>query len=363
MKLISKFTAPIKDYLVDHPTLKKWLIYIGITLAELFSAFVFAFGFKCFINPPAQSVQIWYNSQAEGVTKITQADIASPVHLISGGASGISQDIIRFISIFINLEELGNGYDLESLLISILYFVVNIPLFLVSWFKISKRFTVFTFLNVVFTSLLINLLPNEWLASIVNLYSDVLARSIFGGLTTGISSGVAMAVGSSGGGTDIIAIYISEKKSTGAGKFSLYINSCIVILYVTFSIIGHKVSPDWNTQNSDSLISTALYTIVYTFVSSMTIDVINQKNKKQEMQIFTSDEKLPMILVHAFPHSATTVESKGAFSGKKNYMIYMVISKSEQKKAVDILRKADPNAFYTIVDLNQVYGRFYIKPL
>lgn len=363
MKLDPKFTAPIKEYLIDHPNLKKWLTYILITLVELLSGFIFAFGFKCFINPPAQTVQIWYDAQAEGVAKITQADLTSPIHLISGGASGISQDLVKLLSIFVNIQELGGSYDLESLLISILYFAVNIPLFLVSWFKISKKFTIFTLINVVCTSAFLNFLPNEWLASIVNLYDDMLARAIFGGLTTGISSGLAMVVGSSGGGSDIIAIYISEKKSTAVGKFSLYINTAIILFYVVFSIIGHKVNPTWNTQNSDSLISNALYTIVYTFVASKAIDLLNQKNRKQEMQIFTSDENLPLILVHAFPHSATIVESKGAFSGKKNYMVYMVISKSEQKKAVEILRKADPHAFYTIIDLNQVYGRFYIKPL
>ncbi len=374
MNQIQKQTQNAKEFLVDHPKLKKWLLWIGITLVEMISGFIFAFGFKAFINPPSGTVEIWMEQEAlkiknamdKGITiypKITQYDVLSPNHLISGGASGFSQVIVKFISIFVNLSAVSPSIDLESLLISLLYFCVNIPLFVFSWFKITKQFTFFTFLNVLFTSLFIQIIPDEFIGMMVNLYSDALARSMFGGLTTGIASGLAMLVGSCGGGSDILSIYFSEKKSTSVGKFFLVFNMTIVLLYVFFSVIGHSLHPEWNTQDNASVITLALYTVVYSFVTSKTLDFINQKNKKVEMQIFTSDDNLPLILVRAFPHSATTVESKGAFSGKKNYMVYMVLSKSEEKKAAKLIKKADPKAFFTTLELSQVYGRFHMKPL
>lgn len=374
MNQLQKQTQTIKECLIDHPKMKKWLLWIGITLVELVSGFIFAFGFKAFINPPSGTVEIWKqqealkiaNAQQQGIViypKITDYDVLTPNHLISGGASGFSQVIVKFISIFVNLSAVSPNFDLESMLISVLYFCVNVPLFILAWFKVTKQFTFFTFLNVLFTSLFIQIIPDSFIGSCVNLYSDALARSIFGGLTTGIASGLAMLVGSCGGGSDILSIYFSEKKSTSVGKYFLIFNMTIVLLYVVFSVIGHSAHPEWNTQDNSTIITLALYTIVYSFVTSKTLDFINQKNKKVEMQIFTSDERLPQVLVRAFPHSATTVESKGAFSGNKNYMIYMVISKSEEKKAAKLIKKVDPHSFFTALEISQVYGRFHMKPL
>ena len=370
MNSLKKHLESTKDYMIDHPKLKRWLLWIWIGFVELVSGFIFAFGFKAFLNPPSGTVEIWKQQEdlkiANGISQsvtITNYDVLSPNHLISGGASGLSQVIVKFISIFVNLNSVGNGVDLESLLISILYFVINIPLFILSWRKLTKQFTVFTLLNVLFTSLFIQIIPDSFIGQVVNMYSDTFARSMFGGLTTGLASGLAMMVGSCGGGSDIISMYFSEKKSTSVGKYFFLINSSIVLLYVVFSIMGHATHPEWNTQDNSEVITLALYTIVYSVVASKTLDLLNQKNKKVEMQIFTTDERLPLVLVRAFPHSATTVESKGAFSGNKNYMIYMVISKSEEKQAAKLVKKVDSKAFFTIIEISQVFGRFHRKPL
>ncbi len=171
-----------------------------------------------------------------------------------------------------------------------------------------------------------------------------------------------MIVGSSGGGSDIITIYISEKKSTNVGKYSLVINATIVLTYVFFAVLAINNNPEWNTQDQSSVVTMALYTVIYFFVAALCLDVLNTKNRKQELQVFTTDESLPQVLIRAFPHSCTIVESKGAYSGKKNMMVFMVVSKNEAKKAVNMIKKVDKFAFATITDLNQVYGRFYIKP-
>ena len=91
--------------------------------------------------------------------------------------------------------------------------------------------------------------------------------------------------------------------------------------------------------------------------------MLNVRNRKLELQIFTSHEELSQVLIHAFPHSCTIVNGKGAFSGKEKNILYMVISKKEAKKAVALIKQADPEAFVAINDLKQVYGRFFIKPI
>ncbi len=372
MKWFAKAKSNTNEFLVDHPKTHQWLSWICIMIVEIISGFIFAYGFRAFISPSSECVYEWMiqdgkldagislesilSGNSAGISAAVYNSIISPVKLISGGASGTSQTIIKFVEIFTNITQH------EKLIISVLYFVINIPLFVLSWKKISKQFTIFTLANVLFVSLFQYIIPDSWIYQVVNLYSDLIARAIFGGITTGLSSGLAMIVGSSGGGSDIITIYISEKKSTNVGKYSLVINATIVLTYVFFAVLAINNNPEWNTQDQSSVVTMALYTVIYFFVAALCLDVLNTKNRKQELQVFTTDESLPQVLIRAFPHSCTIVESKGAYSGKKNMMVFMVVSKNEAKKAVNMIKKVDKFAFATITDLNQVYGRFYIKP-
>ena len=93
------------------------------------------------------------------------------------------------------------------------------------------------------------------------------------------------------------------------------------------------------------------------------IDTINLRNKKIEMQIITSKEHMPEIIIANFPHSATIIRGKGAYSGSEKTMFFMVVSSSEVKKVVNIAKKIDEHVFITATPLKQVYGNFFIKPL
>lgn len=361
MEWFKKLKNRTEDYLFDHPKQKKAYNWAYITVIEVISALIYAFGIKSFVNPSTECVEIW---QSQNPDLISKADIASPTHLIGGGATGVSQCIIRLLNIFFNVNTVGGqGFDLENLLLSVLYFAINIPLFLFAFKKISKQFTIFTAMNVGLCSLFIRIIPDQVIAQTFNLYTDMLARALFGGITTGLATGLAMTVGSCTGGTDIVTTYFSEKKSTSVGKYLILINMSIVLLYVILSVIAHTANPEWNTQDNNKVIASALYTVVYSFVSAKVMDFINRKNKKVEIQVFTSDENVSQVLIHAFPHSCTIIDGKGAYSGQKKYVLYMVISKPEAKKAIKIVKTADPQSFITVQDLSQVYGRFYIKPI
>lgn len=355
MKWFRKAEDETSSFLIDHPKVKTWSIWIGKFFLEALSAFIFAYGFRAFISPSLACVEEWM-----------QAPVTSINALISGGASGIAQAIIKFIEMFLPREHL---LEMETTLISIFYFVINIPLFLLAWFKISKQFAIFTLINVAFVSLFNQVIQDSWIYEVVNIYEDNLARTIFGGITTGLSSGLALMVGTSSGGIDIISMYISEKKSSSVGQYSVICNSITVLCFVIFSIIGLNTNP-LRDASGEALpadftptVTMALYTLVYFFVSGKVIDVLNTKNKKQELQIFTTNETLPIVLIRAFPHSCTVVESRGAFTGRRNLMVYMVISRSEKKKAIQLIKAVDKLSFITVIDLNQVYGRFYIKPI
>lgn len=350
MKWFRKTEDETSTFFIDHPRVKQWSIWTGKFFLEALSAFIFAYGFRAFIAPSLGCARVWTGNE-----NLTASNV-----LISGGASGIAQTIIRFIEMFPHV----NLAAYETTIISILYFVINVPLFLLAWFKISKQFSLFTLINVIFVSVFNQVIPDSWIYNVLNIYTDHLARAIFGGITTGLSSGLALMVGTSSGGVDIISMYISEKKSSSVGPYSIIANCITVTCFVLFSIVGMNSNPDFHAGiDADSIVTMALYTLVYFFVSGKVIDLLNTKNKKQELQIFTTNESLPIVLIRAFPHSCTVVESKGAYTGRRNLMVYMVISRSEKKKAIALIKNVDKLAFVTVLDLNQVYGRFYIKPI
>ncbi len=344
--------------MVDHPTCKKWSGWTVKFILEIISAFIFAYGFRAFISPNVECVEHWLGTYSNVCTTETTCE-TTVVSLISGGASGIAQVIVRIIECFpVNIV------DWEQTLISVLYFVINIPILLLAWFKISKQFTIFTLINVGFVSLFNQFIPDAWIYNVVNIYEDYIARAVFAGLTTGIASGLSLMVGTSSGGVDVISMYISNRKSTSSGKYSIYVNSITVICYVVFSGISLTTNPTHTSVESfDTVVTMALYTIIYFFMSGNVVDLFNTRNRKQEIQIFTSDKNLPTVLVRAFPHAATVVDARGAYSNSKNYIIYMIVSKKETKQAVKIIKEADKLAFVTVLDINQVYGNFYIEPI
>ena len=359
MNVFQKTTGKVNDYMVDHPQIKKWSVWSGKFILEVISAFIFAYGFRAFISPNLECVEHWLGTYSNVCTTETSCSDTTVVSLISGGASGIAQVIIRIIECFP-----VDMVSMEQTMISIPYLVINVPLLLLAWFKISKQFTVFTLINVAFVSVFNQFIPDSWIYNVVNIYEDYLARAIFAGITTGIASGLALMVGTSSGGVDIISMYISNRRSTSSGKYSIGVNTVTVICYVIFSGISLSTNPEHTSIESlDTVVTMALYTIVYFVMSGTVVDMFNTRNRKQEIQIFTSDKDLPTVLVRAFPHAATVVDAKGAYSNGKNYIIYMIVSKKETKQAVKIIKEADKLAFVTVLDINQVYGNFYIDPI
>ncbi len=290
--------------------------------------------------------------------------------MVSGGASGFSQVVTRILS-FTGMFKAGSGIE-ENTIISILYIAINIPFLILAWTKIGKKFTIYTLLNIGFSSMFLKIIPASW-CEITNIYTDYLARALAGGICTGLGTGVAFAVGSSTGAVDIISLFFAEKKSTSVGKYSMVLNTITVLTYtllhfvlspsdvIPTEFINDPAGAAWNQGVHQTTM--ALYTIVYFFVGAKLLDLINIKNKKVELQVFTADPNMAKVLISGFPHACTLVSGIGGFTGTPRHIIYMVVSKSELNRAIKVMREADPNCFVSVLSTYQVYGKFYIKPL
>ena len=331
-----RFKKQVDNFLFDHYIIKTVLHYMFGFLVATIAAAVFAFGFSCFTTPANENGFV----------------------LATGGVSGISQIIALLIEV-VRGKPIGN-----NLVQSIGYTLLNIPLLIFSFFKIGKRFTIFTLVNVVLSSVFITVFTRTGLAKHVatcqfadGVYplDSTLVRVIFAGICTGLSSAFAFAAGISCGGIDIVAYYFGARKSTAVGRYGIIINGFIVITYA----IVKGISDNYFARGVYSV----FFSIIYLMEVGLIIDTINLRNKKIEMQIITSKEHMPEIIIANFPHSATIVKGKGAYSGTEKTMFFMVVSSSEVKKVVDIAKKIDEHVFITATPLKQVYGNFFIKPL
>ena len=321
----------------DHVPLKVITEHGYLFLVNLLSALILAVGFKCFLAPS-------FASTGE--------------RLASGGMTGIAQNIILIIDLFTN--NWGDAH--YDLIYGILYFGLNVPIFLLAFFGVGKRFAIYTMINVGLVSLITNFCDfpglNTFIDSIavyVNENGGMVARAIFAGLCTGLSSAIAYKVDCSGGGIDVIAYYIAVKKSTMVGKYSSILNLLSIMLYAALSML-HNVSPDvaWGK---------VLFSLIYLFVVMLVVDQINVRNKKMELEVVTDNPDLSDFIIANLPHGATVVKGVGAFSGKDKFIIKVVLSSYEVKNAVKMIQEAEPNSFITVNELKQVFGRFYLPPI
>jgi uncharacterized membrane-anchored protein YitT (DUF2179 family) len=315
---------------------------LDITKSTIFSivaAALYAFSFYCFVTP--------------GIVDHTTTQGSS---IITGGVGGISQ-VITLIS------ELCGGTPDVYLMQSILYFALNVPILIFAFFKIGKRFSIITLVNVALSSLFIQVFARfEPISSITSkvaeaINSEHLARVLFAGVCVGCGSALAYKGGTSCGGIDVFSYYFALRKSTSVGKYSTALNSFIIVTYTILTVV----------YNKGDLMSVALlnflYSIVYLFVVMLVVDFINTRNKKVQLQIITSVGSMSKILISNFPHSTTIVEAKGGYTNAEKQVIYMTISSNEVHKVVPLVRRVDSHAFVTVTALIQAYGNFFVKPV
>ena len=321
----------------DHYIVKSVLDYIGSFMISLIAAVVFAFGFACFTTPANDDGFI----------------------LATGGVSGLSQIIALIVELIIK------SADTRATIISIGYFVFNIPLLVFAFFKIGKKFTIFTFINVLLSSLLISVFSKTGIAYQIATFelpdgvmplNSIIVRVLFASVCTGLSSALAYTGGISCGGVDIVSFYLGTRKSTQVGRYNIILNAFIVLTYALL----RTIHPNYGLIYA---LYSAIFSVIYLMGAGLIIDAINLRNKKVSLQIITAKEHMTEIIIANFPHSATVVKGKGAYSGTDRTIIWMVVSSSEVKKVVQIAQKIDEHVFISATPLKQVYGNFFIKPL
>lgn len=252
-----------------------------------------------------------------------------------GGAQVIRTLLVDYLHL-----PLGN-FDIAGLI----YYAVNVPILLLAMKNIGKQFLVKTIACVTAMTVFLSLIPIPAQPLLPN---DVLACSVIGGIMCGFGMGTALRMGGSLGGTDIIGmLMIKKKNNVSVGRLSLTVN---LVLYTICLFLFD--------------VSTVIYSLIYAFVSSFSIDREHSQNINVEVQIITKNDNRAMEeeIFRELNRGITRLDSTGAYTNEKSNILYILISKYEVSRLKSIVLKYDPQAFIVMNEGVTVVGH-YIKRL
>ncbi len=256
-----------------------------------------------------------------------------PNSLYNGGVLGISQLIRSFLSTMFHIEF---TFDISGLI----YFIINIPLFILAYKKVSKPFFWRTILCVVIQTIFLSIIPVPEQPIVDSMLTSVL----IGGILAGIGCGMSLSAGSSGGGTEIVGIIISMKnRNLSVGKLDLVIN---IIIYIICGVLYG--------------LETMIYSIIYSVFLTLMLDNTHEQNICSTAIVFTKNkpDKILDFVKNTIDRDATYWEATGGYNHSKTYITYIVLSKYELQRLERQLKDLDPNAFLVKANGVEINGNF-----
>lgn len=254
-----------------------------------------------------------------------------PVGLYNGGTVGVSQIIRTLMMDHIALPE---GFDIAG----IINFLINIPLLLLAYKKFGKDLFFKTVFSVITQTIFFSLI----IVPVNPIITERLAACVIGGLLAGSGVGVTLRAGGSGGGNDVLGLYMTKKiEGFSVGKMTLIINA---IIYLTCAILFE--------------LPTAIYSIIYSAVYSLMVDRVHLQNINVNVQIFTKEESLYQEILTQLNRGTTYWKAVGGYTQTDTYVVITVISKYEISQLKQILLAKDPNAFVIVSEGPEILGNY-----
>ena len=256
-----------------------------------------------------------------------------PEGLYSGGFTGISQLIKLLLTEILHIP-MPESIDVTGMI----FWCINVPLFVLGYKSIGKKFLYRTIIAVCIQSFLLTTIP----APKEPLLDDILLNCIIGGALSGWGVGIILRAGGSGGGTDIVGMYCAKHyPEFGVGRLSVMMNLCIyVIAAVRYDI------------------EVAAYSMVFSFVAGIMMDRIHFQNIKVSVFIVTKNRELGEKINRGISRGVTSWNAWGEYSHSEEVMHMVVVNKYELQALKKLIRQEDPNAFVQIMSPDMILGNF-----
>ena len=248
----------------------------------------------------------------------------APNHIAPGGVSGISTLINYLTALPIGTTSLA----------------LNVPLLLIAYKHLGKSFT----LKTMQTTIMFTFTMDVFLMVCPVYQGDPMLASLFGGVFSGIGSGIIFMRGSTSGGADIITKLIQKKRPyIPIGTLVLIINAVIII------------SAALVYQN----IEAALYGLIVSFTTGKIMDamIYGADTGKSCMIVTHKPKEMGDGIIKRINRSATILQGTGAYNKEDTWMLMCVVRKQEFFNLKAVIREIDPNAFIIVSEAHQIIGQ------
>lgn len=255
----------------------------------------------------------------------------SPVNLYDSGISGTSMLLSRLTP--------------EWMTLSVFLLILNIPLFAFGYKRQGTVFTVYSLYAVAMYSLgawlITDVLPMDVSVASPFAGEDLVLCALFGGVISGIGSGLTIRFGGAIDGVEVMAVIFAKKIGITVGTFVMIYN---VILY----IICGAMLDSWILP---------LYSILTYYAGLKTIDFVVEgiDRSKAAMIITSKPDEISAILLETFGNGLTKIPAKGGYSNQDKTVIYFIVDRFQISKMREIVHQIDQTAFITITEVADVY--------
>lgn len=257
----------------------------------------------------------------------------APVNLYDSGISGTSMLLWQITP--------------EYLTLSFFLIILNIPLFIFGLKRQGLQFTIYSVWAVFVYSgasyLISYVFPIDVESSSPFAGTDLLLCALFGGLISGVGSGLTIRFGGAIDGVEVMAVIFAKRLNMTVGTFVMIYN---VVLYIVIGCIFRS----WTLP---------LYSIITYAAAIKTVDfIVEGLDKAKSVMIITEKEnEVCTALSEAFGYGVTQMHATGYYSGEPRFVIYFVVNRFQIARLKNIVSSIDENTFIAISETSDVFGK------
>jgi len=256
-----------------------------------------------------------------------------PVSLVTGGFSGLAI-VVKSVT-----EPLfATGYLQDGIPLWLTNLVLNVPVFIVAYFVLGKRFIGKTLFGTVGLSFWLAVLP-----SVDFVQDDMLLAAVFGGVFSGVGIGLVLRANATTGGTDMVAAIIQKKfiKHYNVAQIMQVVDGLVVLI----GLIVFGIRP-------------TLYAIIAIFITTQASDLILEGFKFSRAVFIITDkyEEMSEVIMSDLDRGMTGLHAKGMYTQDEKCVLYCVVGRKQIPAVKEIVAEIDKNAFVIVSDVREVLG-------
>ena len=240
-----------------------------------------------------------------------------PGGIYANGVTGFAQLVVA----------LSGKFHLPMLDLATLVLLINVPLLVIAWFKIDRKFTIFTIIAVFLTSVFMKLIP------VMALTNDPVICTVFGGVIHGLGVGITLNSDFFTGGLDIIGILVRKVTTRSIGTIFTAFN--LAIEFIAGFVFGWRY---------------ALYSAITVFINGKVLDFVNTKERKVQLLIVTKHANEMLRRIQDNHQSGITVinHAQGGYYHESQDILLLVVTSHELNAISSVVKKVDQLAFMSI---------------